>query len=138
MSDSEYEEETTYVVFDLGSIAPSEFIDEVSIKNGGCRIIGLEEGKPYLQLGELTLEGTVDETIGTHLMFEMQDKDPSKIPPSLAAVNPNKSEPKETKKTLVYQCSTENVVTLETITLTPKVAQQPKSTPSDTSIIDAI
>lgn len=84
------------------------------------------------------MEGTIDETIGTHLMFEMQDKDqPKNVPPM--PITPNKITPKEGKKTLVYECSTENIITMETVTLLPKSFTTQKTTgPSDTSIIDAI
>lgn len=104
---------------------------------------GLEEGRPYLQLGDITLEGTVDETIGTHLLFEMQDRglDSTNI---LSSITPSRAdtEPKELRKALKYECSTENVITLETVTLTPKssapVRNSTKEGGNDSSIIDAI
>lgn len=77
----------------------------------------------------------MDETIGTHLLFEMEDKESSK-----PSIKPN--ELKEGgKKALKYQCSTENIITLETVSLVPKTVVPPrvsKEAFNDDSIIDAI
>ncbi|KAI9273549.1 hypothetical protein EDC94DRAFT_595224 [Helicostylum pulchrum] len=123
MSDSEYEEETTYVVFDLGKAITPQYIQEMKEKAGGCRVLGLEEGKPYIQIGNMTFEGEVDETIGTHLMFTVEEK--------------------QKKKVLEYKCTTETVVKMDSITLDTKREKRPQIKPeaeeiNDDAVLDAI
>lgn len=60
----------------------------------------MEEGKPYVQIGDMTFEGEVDETVGTHLMFTVEEK--------------------QKKQVLEYKCSTETTVKMDTITLETK------------------
>ncbi|KAI8968898.1 hypothetical protein BDF20DRAFT_838886 [Mycotypha africana] len=123
MSDSEYEEETTYVVFDIGGTVTKEFVEKVSHKDGGCRIIGLEEGQPYLQLGDAVFEGEIDETVGTHLFFEIEERkaDTSGLVPLLSSMRSTAEEgPKQQRYTVKYACQTENIVQLTPVTIKPK------------------
>ncbi|KAG2229521.1 hypothetical protein INT48_008410 [Thamnidium elegans] len=121
MSDSEYEEETTYVVFDMGKAVSTEYIQEMKEKTGGCR--GLEEGKPYIQIGNLTFEGEVDETIGTHLMFTIEEK--------------------QKKQSIEYKCSTETIVKMDSISLETKQKKIPQIKSetveiNDDAVLDAV
>ncbi|KAI8354144.1 hypothetical protein EDC96DRAFT_271494 [Choanephora cucurbitarum] len=120
--EDEYEEETTYVVFDLGNTVTSDLLEKTA-EAGGCRIIGLEEGTPLLQLGNITLEGTIDETIGSHLMFEMkevQPEDNTGLLPLLSSMRSDEAETKQQKLELKYTCSTETIVHYDAVMLQPK------------------
>ncbi|KAI8640501.1 hypothetical protein BD408DRAFT_369832 [Parasitella parasitica] len=125
MSDTEYEyeEETSYVTFDMGTNISSAFVEQ---KANGCRIIGLEEGTPLLQLGGLTFEGKVDETIGTHLLFEIKEKvhDTKGLLPLLTSMRTEDDAPKQQKFSLNYVCSTENIIKMDTVSIKPKVAKE--------------
>ena len=69
-NDSEYEEESSYVVLDLGSAIGIERIPYVK----HFHLIGMEENRPVLQLGNFVFQGQVDETVGTDLIFHGADK----------------------------------------------------------------
>ncbi|CEP11509.1 hypothetical protein [Parasitella parasitica] len=92
------------------------------------RAQGLEEGKPLLQIGGLTFEGNVDETIGTHLLFEIKEKvhDTKGLLPLLTSMRTEDDAPKQQKFSLNYVCSTENIVKMDTVTIKPKTNQETK------------
>ncbi|KAK4511845.1 swr complex subunit [Mucor velutinosus] len=130
MSDSEYEyeEESSYVTFDMGRAISSSFVEQKA--RAGCRIVGMEEGRPLLQLGGLTFEGTVDETIGTHLLFEIKEKvhDTKGLLPLLTSMRTEDDAPKQQKYSAEYFCSTENTIRMDTVTIRPRepVKETPK------------
>ncbi|KAL7308148.1 hypothetical protein PS15m_012038 [Mucor circinelloides] len=129
MSDSEYEyeEESSYVTFDMGKTITSNFVEQKA--RAGCRIVGMEEGQPLLQLGGLTFEGTVDETIGTHLLFEIKEKvhDTKGLLPLLTSMRTEDDAPKQQKYSVEYFCSTENTVKMDTVTIRPKAPEKEES-----------
>lgn len=92
------------------------------------KLKGLEEGQPLLQLGGLTFEGKVDETIGAHLLFEIKEKvhDTKGLLPLLTSMRTEDDAPKQQKYSLDYVCSTENVIKMETVTIKPRVAKEIK------------
>ncbi|KAG0738704.1 hypothetical protein G6F57_005097 [Rhizopus arrhizus] len=122
MSDSEYEyeEETNYVLFDIGASVTSQYIEQISQTQGGCRIIGLEEGKPYLQVGHQIFEGEMDDTIGTNLLFEIQEskRETTGLLPLLSSMKNDGS--KQPKYTTNYFCKSEKIVTCTSVTLRAK------------------
>ncbi|KAI8051890.1 uncharacterized protein B0P05DRAFT_562262 [Gilbertella persicaria] len=121
-SEDEYEEETSYVVFDMGNTITSDFISKAARTKGGCQLIGLEEGTPYLQLGDLIFEGEIDETIGSHMFFEVQEKkqeDNTGLLPLLTSMRSEGDESKP-KITLNYVDSTETIIKFESVTINPK------------------
>ncbi|KAJ3281571.1 hypothetical protein HK104_011393 [Borealophlyctis nickersoniae] len=90
-SSEEYEEETTYVVLDLGSDFTKEMIeaaatvhDGVSLINGNQRktkkmyLQGLDTPTPFLRVGNLIYKGTLDQTVGTDLIFSASAQDESR------------------------------------------------------------
>ncbi|KAI8372112.1 hypothetical protein BD560DRAFT_395195 [Blakeslea trispora] len=120
--EDEYEEETTYVVFDLGNSVTTDYLEKTT-EAGGCRITGIEEGTPILQVGNITMEGTIDETIGSHLIFEMKEAQPEDntgLLPLLSSMRSDEAEPKQQKLELELVCSTESIVNYETIMMKPK------------------
>ncbi|KAL9559487.1 hypothetical protein MBANPS3_000403 [Mucor bainieri] len=141
MSDSEYEyeEEVTtitglltlpglipYLTFDMGRTISSNFVDQKA--RAGCRIVGLEEGRPLLQLGGLTFEGAVDETIGTHLLFEIKEKvhDTKGLLPLLTSMRTEDDAPKQQKYSTEYFCSTETTIRMDTVTIRPRAPEKEK------------
>lgn len=123
MSDDEYEyeEETSYVLFDVGNSVTDQLVDQVSRNFGGCRIIGLEEGKPFLQLGHHTFEGEIDDTIGTHLLFEIQEnkRETAGLLPLLSSMR-SESDNKQPKYTTTYYASSEKIVSCTPVSLKAK------------------
>ncbi|KAI9474149.1 MAG: hypothetical protein EXX96DRAFT_580761 [Benjaminiella poitrasii] len=122
--EEEYEEESHYVEFDFGTAVSNEHIETIS-KEGGCAIIGLEEGKPYLQLGEMMFRGEIDDSLGTHLLFEINEKqqDRSGLVPLLTSMRDD-DEQKQQRYTVKYALSTESVIPLESMKLRRKKTQQ--------------
>ncbi|CAO3687364.1 unnamed protein product [Rhizopus microsporus] len=122
-SDYEYEEETNYVLFNVGTTITDEYIDSVSKTQGGCRIIGLQEGKPYLQIGNQFFEGEIDDTIGTHLLFEIQEskRETTGLLPLLSSMRSKDDDKKKQKYNLTFACSTEKMVHFDSVTLEPKM-----------------
>lgn len=82
----------------------------------------MEEGRPLLQLGGLTFEGAVDETIGTHLLFEVKEKvhDTKGLLPLLTSMRSENDAPKQQKYTTEYFCSTENTIKMDTVSIRHK------------------
>ncbi|KAI7907923.1 uncharacterized protein BX663DRAFT_557135 [Cokeromyces recurvatus] len=115
MNTEEYEEEISYVEFDLHSAISNEYVEAVS-HEGGCSIIGLEEGRPYLQIGEFIFQGNVDESIGTHLLFEINEKteDQTGLLPLLTSMRVEDGQ-KQQRYTVRYACSTEKLVTFDNV-----------------------
>lgn len=87
---------------------------------------GVEEGRPLLQLGGLTFEGAVDETIGTHLLFEIKEKvhDTKGLLPLLTSMRTDDDAPKQQKYSAEYFCSTENTIRMDTVAIRPKEAEK--------------
>ncbi|KAL1921676.1 uncharacterized protein VTP21DRAFT_10318 [Calcarisporiella thermophila] len=67
--ESEYEEETTYVVLDLGKDADPELLRN----SDSYSLIGIDTPTPYFQIGPYTYKGHFDEVLGTELLFEPRD-----------------------------------------------------------------
>ncbi|KAI9256253.1 hypothetical protein BY458DRAFT_519509 [Sporodiniella umbellata] len=116
-----YEEESNYVLFDLGTDATETLVEQAIQKDGGCRIIGLEEGQPFLQVGHQIYEGEIDDTIGTHLLFEIQEnkRETEGLLPLLSSMRAE-NETKQSKYITSYFASTEKVVNCSAITLKHK------------------
>lgn len=70
----------------------------------------------------------MDETIGTHLLFEIKEKvhDTKGLLPLLTSMRTDDDAPKQQKYSLDYVCSTENIIKMETVTIKPKVAKETK------------
>jgi hypothetical protein len=111
----------------------------------------LEEGQPYLQIGDITLEGEVDETLGTHLFFEVEERavETSGLGPLLQSMRTEKDDddnndtntPKQQKYTLKYDCKTDNIIKTESVSLKPKqdlAEQDTRETKDDGAVLDAV
>ncbi|TPX50621.1 hypothetical protein SeLEV6574_g00794 [Synchytrium endobioticum] len=70
VDDDEYEQETTYVVVDLGPEFKSEDISNAAKRYGGLSIIGLDQPAPFVRVGNLYFQGKLDRALGTDLIFE--------------------------------------------------------------------
>ncbi|CAO3615200.1 unnamed protein product [Mucor hiemalis] len=115
---------------------------------GGCRITGLEEGQPFLQIGDMIFEGEVDETLGTHMIFEIEERkiETTGLLPLLSSIRADNEEAtsKQPKYTLKYACQTENIIKMDTVTLEPKREEKPAIKVNDdenedeTTTIDAL
>ncbi|KAI8980292.1 hypothetical protein BDB01DRAFT_797254, partial [Pilobolus umbonatus] len=70
--DDEYEEETQYITLDFGTSVTADYIQATQETNGGIQLVGLESGEVIVQAGGLTFAGNVDETVNTHMLFEVQ------------------------------------------------------------------
>lgn len=94
----------------------------------------------------MTFEGQVNETIGTHLMFEMEERkvETSGLLPLLSSIRGDDSTTtsendnsetlavtaaKPQKYTLKYDCSTENIIKMDTVNIRPK--QEPEKEETD-------
>ncbi|GAN07873.1 hypothetical protein MAM1_0180c07377 [Mucor ambiguus] len=130
MSDSEYEYEEEVAIIELltlPDLIPSsslvttylKCIENMSAHHG---MQGVEEGRPLLQLGGLTFEGAVDETIGTHLLFEIKEKvhNTKGLLPLLTSMRTEDDAPKQQKYSTEYFCSTESTIRMDTVTIRPK------------------
>jgi hypothetical protein len=105
----------------------------------------LEEGQPYLQIGDITLEGEVDETLGTHLFFEVEERavETSGLGPLLQSMRTEKDDDdnKQQKYTLKYDCKTDNIIKTESVSLKPKqdlAEQDTRETKDDGAVLDAV
>ncbi|KAI7852119.1 hypothetical protein BDC45DRAFT_537689 [Circinella umbellata] len=76
MSDSEdeYEEETVYLVVDLGPEMSPEVLERLGRENAEMTYLGTEEGEQFIQLNGTTFHGHLDETIATNLLFEVHER----------------------------------------------------------------
>ncbi|KAI8877936.1 hypothetical protein K501DRAFT_288128 [Backusella circina FSU 941] len=122
--DDEYEyiEEVSYVTLDMGAAATPEYIDQVANNPGGCRLIGLEEGKAYLQLGTFVFEGAPDETIGTHMLFEINEsqRETTGLLPLLSSMRSEPTDGPKSRYVASYLCSTEKYIQMNPISLEKK------------------
>lgn len=95
----------------------------------------MQEGQPFLQIGDITFEGEVDETLGTHLLFEIEERkvETTGLLPLLSSIRADKEDAtqKQQKYTLKYDCSIENVIKMDTVYLEPKV-EAPKTVVHET------
>ncbi|KAI8820825.1 uncharacterized protein EV422DRAFT_596095 [Fimicolochytrium jonesii] len=78
--EDEWEEETKYVVLDLGTEVDAETVQAAAAKYEGLSIIGLDTATPVLRIGNMVFKGALDRTLGTDLIFSKS--------------NPNESRPK--------------------------------------------
>ncbi|KND00442.1 uncharacterized protein SPPG_04761 [Spizellomyces punctatus DAOM BR117] len=80
----EWEEETTYVVLDLGTDVTVDTVKAAASEYDGVSLIGLDTPSPYLRVGNLMFKGAFDRTIGTDMIFaaSAQDENRPKRPPT--------------------------------------------------------
>jgi hypothetical protein len=94
----------------------------------------LEEGQPFLQIGDITFEGEVDETLGTHMLFEIEERkvETSGLLPLLSSIRADKEETAQKPKyTLKYDRSIENIIKMDTVILEPKPKETKPVTPEN-------
>jgi hypothetical protein len=82
----------------------------------------LEEGEPYLQIGDVIYKGEIDETLGTQMLFEIEERKTATagLLPLLASMRSENDEGPKQRYTVKYACATENVITLDAVTLRRK------------------
>ncbi|CAO3593539.1 unnamed protein product [Absidia cylindrospora] len=73
-SDSDYIEETSYVIVDLSANLTEEAIRTLTEERGGMAMTNLTESPIYAQLGTQTFCGELDNPVGSYLLFEMEEK----------------------------------------------------------------
>ncbi|KAI9006396.1 hypothetical protein DFJ74DRAFT_741235 [Hyaloraphidium curvatum] len=74
LDDDEWEEETTYVVLDLGpNFAEGNLLEEAIARNGTYQLVGLDRANPFLRIGTAYFKGERVETIGTDLVFAAEN-----------------------------------------------------------------
>jgi hypothetical protein len=93
----------------------------------------------------MTFEGEVDETLGTHLMFEIEERkvETTGLLPLLSSIRGGNNDEGENsssnnnyeggalsskpqKYTLKYDCSTENIIKMDTVNIKPKEQPEPQ------------
>ncbi|KAJ3327938.1 hypothetical protein HDU76_010858 [Blyttiomyces sp. JEL0837] len=65
----EWEEETSYLVLDLGPEVPADAIKSAVKSFEGLSLIGLESPNPMLRIGNMIFKGSFDSTLGTDMVF---------------------------------------------------------------------
>ncbi|TPX56041.1 hypothetical protein PhCBS80983_g04842 [Powellomyces hirtus] len=73
--EDEWEEETRYIVLDLGTEVTSETVQAAAASHEGVSIVGLDSSAPHLRVGNLVFRGTLDRTLGTDLIFATSKHD---------------------------------------------------------------
>ncbi|KAI8593347.1 hypothetical protein BDZ88DRAFT_139496 [Geranomyces variabilis] len=73
--DDEWEEETKYIVLDVGSELAAADVQAAAAEHQGVSIIGLDSATPYLRIGDMIFQGAVDRTLGTDLIFATSAQD---------------------------------------------------------------
>ncbi|TPX49487.1 hypothetical protein SeMB42_g02599 [Synchytrium endobioticum] len=89
VDDDEYEQETTYVVVDLGPEFKSEDISNAAKRYGGLSIIGLDQPAPFVRVGNLYFQAkATDEDDDDADSDDNQQTPPKRAPlqPTLKAV----------------------------------------------------
>jgi len=72
-NDEEWEEESTYMIMDLGSDLTIDLLKRSLEINNGYSIIGLDTDQPMFKIGNFVYKGEVDYSLGTDLIFEIDD-----------------------------------------------------------------
>ncbi|KAJ3009859.1 hypothetical protein HKX48_007723 [Thoreauomyces humboldtii] len=82
-AEDEWEEETRYMILDLGSDVPASLLESAAAEHQDVSLMGLDTPTPYLRIANLTFRGALDRTLGTDLIFSTvaQEDDRSKRPP---------------------------------------------------------
>lgn len=78
-------------------------------------------------MGELIFQGQVDETIGSHLYFEIEERksETTGLLPLLTSIRSDTEEASKPQRyTATYKFSTETLVTMEPVTLLKKNKEQ--------------
>ncbi|KAG0175121.1 hypothetical protein DFQ28_005032 [Apophysomyces sp. BC1034] len=124
--DDEYEEESTYVVFDLGTEIAGDALERLTQANGGVAISGIDTTKPIMQLGAQYFEGTLDEYIGDPLLFEINERktETSGLLPLLTSMREEEDAPRQPRLETNYKRMVNKVFKFEKVEIH-------KRTPSD-------
>ncbi|KAI8138929.1 hypothetical protein BJV82DRAFT_628444 [Fennellomyces sp. T-0311] len=143
-SDDEYEEETVHLVVDLGVDISPETLERLARENAEMLYLGTEAGEQYIQLGETTFRGQLDETVCTNLLFEVheQKRGGAGLLPLLASmrtdeddidVEPHRQRPSEVS----FYTATDHVALSERVTLLEKKESKPEAQASEGSQFSA-
>ncbi|ORZ05444.1 hypothetical protein BCR42DRAFT_428304 [Absidia repens] len=115
-SDSDYIEETSYVIMDLSADLTEEAIRTLTEKRDGMALTDLTESPIYAQLGTQTFCGELDDPVGSYLLFEMEEKktDASGLLPMLSSMRQTENgivqEEKQTKWQAKYRHQVDKVI----------------------------
>ncbi|ORX52259.1 hypothetical protein BCR36DRAFT_411698 [Piromyces finnis] len=72
-SEDEWEEESTYMIMDLGSDLTIDLLKRSLEINNGYSLIGLDTDQPMFKIGNFVYKGEVDYSLGTDLIFEVDE-----------------------------------------------------------------
>ncbi|CAG8526616.1 10738_t:CDS:2 [Paraglomus brasilianum] len=72
--ESEYEDEVSYLILDVGTELTNEMLQSLD-HNQGYSLIGLDTDTPYLEVAGQQYRGELDDQVGTTLLFT-QELDP--------------------------------------------------------------
>ncbi|KAI8364761.1 uncharacterized protein BYT42DRAFT_168700 [Radiomyces spectabilis] len=123
ITEDEYEEETVYLELDLGSSISAETVEAAVQSGEPCALIGIDSDTPYFQLGPYIFAGDFDETVGTHLLFEITEKqrDATGFLPLLSSMRSENTETtKTTRFTTTLQHAVNKVIKFQRVELTKK------------------
>ncbi|KAI8827286.1 uncharacterized protein EV422DRAFT_34744 [Fimicolochytrium jonesii] len=95
--EDEWEEETKYLVLDVGTEVDAETVQAAATKYEGLSIIGLDTPTPILRVGNMVFKGSLDRTLGTDLIFSKSNPNesrPKRAPqgPMPMSMDPNRAE----------------------------------------------
>ncbi|KAJ3124157.1 60S ribosomal protein L38 [Nowakowskiella sp. JEL0407] len=115
IDDEEWEEETTYVILDLGSDSSPQTIHQLAQNYEGISILGLETATPFLRIGNIHYKGQVERGLGTHMIFNSNRT--IEETPNNEQDNLNKS---KEKPRMEYEGSTTRIVRFSRVELKKK------------------
>ncbi|KAF7723637.1 hypothetical protein EC973_001779 [Apophysomyces ossiformis] len=120
--DDEYEEESAYVIFDLGTEISMDAVNRIVRANGGIAITGIETPKPVMQLGSQFFQGTLDEYVGDPLLFELDEKKSETLGllPMLTSMRAEDDAARQPRLTTTYSRTVNKIIKFEKVELINK------------------
>jgi hypothetical protein len=102
-NEDEWEEESTYMIMDLGSDLTIDLLKRSLEINNGYSIIGLDTDQPMFKIGNFVYKGEVDYSLGTDLIFEVDENKINKEKDNLeSSIHPSNASLKQSSSVYSY------------------------------------